>query len=338
MYYMNKKITKITLLLAVVVVGAFFLLSQKTQKENVVITVTDNGWDSQKFHNEVAKLVVEHAYDGYELKTSTASTTMNWQSMLAGDIDLDIESWTDNVATYQQDKAEGKVVDVGILVTDSAQGIYVPRYVIEGDPEAGIEALAPDLRHVRDLTKYSHLFPDTEDPGRGRIYGAIPGWMVDEILYKKYQYYGLDEYYSYVRLGSEATLFASLASAYNLKQPWVGYCYEPTWIVGKLDLVLLEDDPYDEEGFHEGRTEFYRQQLKILSSSKFAEKAPELLTFFENYRTSSALVSQALAHLDNEGETHAEAALWFVKNHDDMLDEWLPSKNSAKLKEYLKTL
>lgn len=329
---------KIIIFLAVIIAAGFLFFTQSAQKKGLIITVTDNGWDSQKFHNAVAKVVVEHAFDGYELKYSTASSTMNWQSMVAGDVDLDIESWTDNVATYPQDKAEGKVVDVGVLVPDSAQGFYVPRYVIEGDPAAGIEPLAPELVSVKDLKKYANVFPDEETPGKGRIYGAIPGWMADEILYKKYELYGLSENYNYVRLGSEASLFSSLVSAYNLHKPWVGYCYEPTWVAGKLDLVRLQDAPYDEAGFQEGRTEFPRQELKIVSSSEFAKKAPKLLPFFEKYQTGSKLVSEALAYLDENKASHDEAAVWFLKNNDHLLDEWLPTENAQKLRKYLADL
>ncbi|MDR1206464.1 MAG: ABC transporter substrate-binding protein [Peptococcaceae bacterium] len=302
------------------------------------ITVTDNGWDSQKLHNEIAKLVVEHAYDGYVLTQSTASSTMNWQSIIAGDVDLDIESWTDNVASYPDDVQAGTVVNVGVLVSDSAQGIYVPRYVVEGDASRGISPLAPDLKTVQDLRRYSDIFPDDEDPSKGRLYGSIPGWMADEILYKKYEAYGLDEVFNYVRLGSEASLFASLVSAYNLSEPWVGYCYEPTWIAGKLDLIMLEDEPYDAALFEDGLCAFSSQELKIISGKDFAQKAPDLLGFFQKYRTGSQLISQALAHLDDTGATHEETAVWLLKENDNLLDEWLPSANAAKLRDYLSTL
>lgn len=304
--------------------------------DTVTITATDNGWDSQMLHNEIARLIVENAYDNYSFQVSTGSSTMNWQSIIAGDIDLDIESWTDNVATYKEDVAKGDIIDVGVLVPNSAQGLYVPQYVIEGDAARGIEAVAPELKTVEDLKKYADLFPDDEDKDKGRIYGSIPGWMADEVLYKKYQYYGLDEMYNYTRLGSEATLFASLTAAYNLGEPWVGYCYEPTWISGKLDLVLLEDAPYDPELFTEGKCEFPKQELKIVSSNKFAEKAPDLLEFFQKYRTGSDLISKALAHLDETGETHEEAAKWFLMEYDYLLDEWLPSERAQRVRDALK--
>ncbi|MDR1481221.1 MAG: ABC transporter substrate-binding protein [Synergistaceae bacterium] len=303
----------------------------------VSIVATDNGWDSQKFHNAIAELIVEHAYDGYRFDVSTASSTMNWQSIIAGDVDIDIESWTDNIASYPDDIANGDVVNIGVLVPDSLQGVYVPRYVIEGDPARSIEPMAPELKTVRDIKKYSAVFPDDENPKKGRLYGSIPGWMVDEILYKKFEYYGLSETFNYVRLGSEASLFASLVSAYNLGEPWVGYCYEPTWIAGRLDIVKLEDDPYDPELYQDGKCDFPSQELRIVSGRGFAKKAPDLVEFFKRYRTGSSRLSLALSYMEETKSSHERAAVWFLKNNDYLLDEWLPAENAQKMREYLST-
>ena len=303
-----------------------------------VIIATDNGFDSQKFHNAIAEIIVEHAFDGYEFDVSTASSTMNWQSIIAGDVDLDIDSWTDNVASYPEDVARGDIIDVGVLVPNSAQGVYVPRYVVEGDASRGIEPAAPDLKRVEDLAKYHTAFPDEEDPAKGRFYGSIPGWMADEILHKKFVFYGLEENYNYVRLGSEASLFASLVAAYNLGVPWVGYCYEPTWVAGKLDLIRLEDAPYEQSLYLEGKSEFPEQEVRIVSSGKFAAKAPDLLVFFKKYRTGSELVSKALAHLDETKSSYEDTAVWFLKENDPLIDEWLPAENAANLRAYLSSL
>ena len=138
---MKNKLRNVLLLLVMALICT--MPAQAFAKTEIV--VTDNGWDSQKLHNEIARIIVENAYDGYVLKTSTASSTMNWQAIIAGDVDLDIESWTDNVATYPKDVANGDIVDVGVLAPDSNQGFYVPRYVIEGDAKRGIKPMAPGL-------------------------------------------------------------------------------------------------------------------------------------------------------------------------------------------------
>lgn len=323
------------ILAAGVLAGCLTSCAPSSGSAPIKITATDNGWDSQRIHNAIAELVVEHAYEGYEFETSTAASNMNWQSMLAGDIDLDIESWTDNVLSYADDVARGDIVNLGVLVPDSRQGLYVPRYVIEGDPERGIEPMAPDLKTVKDLANYASVFPDDEDPTKGRIYGGTPGYMADDVLYKKYEAYGLDESFTYTRLGSESVIAASLVSAYNLGEAWVGYNYEPTVISGKLDLVLLADEPYDADIYFDGLCAFPAQELKIVSSKNFAEKAPDLLSFLQNYKTGSALIAESLAHMDTTKATVEETAVWFLKENDELLDQWLPEENAAALREYL---
>lgn len=326
----NISILLVTVLLAIGLVGCGSSKGTPTK-----IVATDNGWDSQKVHNAIAELVVENAYNNYTFEVSTASSTMNWQSLIAGEVDLDIESWVENVASYKDDVARGDIVDMGSLVPDSRQGVYVPRYVVEGDPDRGIEPMAPGLKTVQDLKKYPSVFPDDENKAKGRMYGSIPGWMADEILYKKYEAYGLNENFTYTRLGSEAALFASLVSAYNLGQGWVGYCYEPTWVTGKLDLILLEDAPYEPTQYLEGKTAFPNQELRIVSSGKFESRAPELQHFFKNYKTSSTMIAGSLAHMDETKASYTETAIWLLKNNEGLLDQWLPSENAAKMREFL---
>jgi glycine betaine/proline transport system permease protein/glycine betaine/proline transport system substrate-binding protein len=290
------------------------------------------------FHNEVARFIVENGFKGYEVEISTGSTNLNWQGIINGDVDVDIESWTDNIATYKDDVARGDIIPLGVLVPDSAQGFYVPRYVIEGDPERGIKPSAPDLKNVTDLTRYADVFADPEEPGRGRLYGAIPGWLIDGVLFKKYERYGLDKNYNYFRTGSEAVLFASLSSAYNLGEPWVGYCYEPSWITGKLDLVMLGDAPYDPALYLEGGCEIPKQALRIVCGAHFPEKAPDLVGFFRKYSTGSELVSEALAHMEETGASHRETAIWFLTKHDALLDAWLAPEQAATTREALARL
>ena len=75
-----------------------------------------------------------------------------------------METWTDSIATYADDVKNGNVIELSVNYDDNAQGLYVPRYVIEGDPGRGIEPMAPDLKTVEDLKKYSHIFTDPDDP------------------------------------------------------------------------------------------------------------------------------------------------------------------------------
>lgn len=221
-------------------------------KQEVVFA--DAGWDSVKFHNAVAGFIGTHAYN-ITPKIISGSTPIIQTALLRSDVDVHMELWTDNVPTFEADMKTGKLLNLGINFDDDKQGLYVPRYLIEGDAKRGIKALAPDLKTVKDLARYAHLFKDPEDPSKGRLYGAIPGWSIDKILYLKYEAYGLNKNYVYFRSGSEPALNSAFLAAYTKGEPIVGYNYEPTWLTGKLDLVLLQDEPYNEVGFQRGLTE-----------------------------------------------------------------------------------
>ena len=299
------------------------------------VVFSDAGWDSVKFHNAVAGLIAEKAY-GLKVETMNGSTSIMEAALVRGDVDVNMELWTDNVATYQADKAAGGIVDLGINFDDNKQGLYVPRYVIEGDPQRGIAPMAPDLHKVSDLARYSKLFVDEENPSKGRIYGAIPGWAVDEVMFKKYKHYGLDKNYVYFRPGSEATLSTAFVTAYEKGLPIVGYNWEPTWISGKLDLVLLEDAPYNQAGFEAGETAAPSVVVMVSANSRFPKRQPEFTEFLKKYHTSSALTAEALAYIADNKATYDQAARWFLQKHDNLLTQWLPPDKAQTMRAALK--
>jgi len=52
---------------------------------------------------------------------------------------------------YEKSVPTGKVLDLGTNYADAVEAWYVPTYLIKGDPERGIEPMAPDLKSIDDL-------------------------------------------------------------------------------------------------------------------------------------------------------------------------------------------
>ena len=323
----------VILLLILVITPTFVYSEEVTIKE---IAFADAGWDSVKFHNAVAGLIAEQIF-GYKWREVPGSTTVLHEGLLKGEIDVHMEEWTDNLATYDKDLNEGKFKDLGVNFDDNNQGFYVPRYVIEGDAERGITAMAPDLEYVWDLKKYPDVFPDAEIKGMGRVYGAIPGWEVDEIIHNKYLHYNIDESFVYFRPGSDAAISSALTSAYEKGEPIVAYYWEPTWLMGKYDFVLLKDKSFDADTYLEGKTELPSVKVNIGVSNKFYEQSPEMVEFLTKYETSSALTSEALAHMQETGADYTETANWFLKQHDELIEQWLNPGDAQKIRAYLNT-
>jgi len=299
-----------------------------------VIKFADVGWDSIKFHNAVAIFVAEKAY-GYGVEEVSATTPITLQALKSGDMDVIMEMWTDNVATYDEDISAGAYVELGSNFDDNIQGFYVPRYVIEGDEARNIKATAPDLKTVADIAKYKDVFVDEEDTSKGRIYGAITGWDVNTIMKKKYEFYGLDKDFTYFDPGSEAALAAVFTSAYEKGEPIVGYYWDPTWLTGKYDLVVLEDAPYDKAKYANGETACPAVDVTVCASNQMIKDAPDYVEFLKKYKTSSALTSEALAYMQDNKANYQDTAKWFLKTHDELITEWLASDKAELVRKEL---
>ena len=331
----NKKFSVIfILLISIVVISLTVSVSAKDK-----IIFADPGWDSVRFHNGVAQTIIEEGY-GYPTEVIAGSTAATFLGLKEGDIDVYMEIWTTNLGdTYYEPINKGEIIEVSINFNDNAQGIYVPTYVIKGDSKRGIEALAPDLKKVVDLKKYWEVFKDEEEHSKGRVYGAIPGWKVDQVLRLKMKSWGLNESYNYFSPGSDAALSAAIVAAYEKGKPIAAYYWEPTWIMGMLDMTLLEDEPYSAEKWTEEggyACEFAAQDIAIAINKDFPERAPEVVEFLKNYHTTSAMASASLSYMmENECDSR-DAAVWFLKTRENVWTKWVPEEIAEKVKEAIK--
>jgi len=300
-----------------------------------LIKFDEVGWDSIRFHNAVARLIVEKAY-GYRTEEVSGSTPITYPALKKGDIDVLMEMWTDNVPTYDKDIAAKELMELGVNFKDDAQGVYVPRYVIQGDPKRGIKPMAPDLHKVADLAKYKTVFADPETPGKGRLYGAIPGWNIDKVLHKKYLHLGLDKTFTYFSPGSDAALAAAFTAAYEKGKPIAGYYWEPTWLSGKYDMVRLGDEPYDAATFNDGIGDIPSVRVTIVATNSLVQRAPEVVDFLRKYSTSSKLTAAALAYMYETKADYNATAKWFLQTNPDLWAKWLPADKVALVQAALK--
>jgi len=304
--------------------------------EKPKLLFADAGWDSIRIHNGIAAFIIENGY-GFETDFVTGSSPIVIRGLRQGDIDICMESWTDNVKdVYYPGIENGEIVELSVNFDDNAQGLYVPTYIIEGDSERGIEPLAPDLKSIKDLPKYWELFKDPDNPNKGRIYGAPPNWVSDEILRTKMETYNLEETYEYFNPGSDTALNTSIVSAYEKGEPWVGYYWDPTWITGKYDLTLLEDEPYDEEKWLDGyRTEFPGVKVTIAVNKDLLETAPEVVEFLKNYQTSTEITSELLAYMQDNDLDIDKTVNWFFNEYEELWTSWVPEDIEIKIREAL---
>jgi len=300
------------------------------------VVFADFDWDSAMLLNGIARTILEEGF-GCTTDAFPGSTIPMYQAAIRGDIDVLMEVSKVNIPDFWPGAlADGSVVELTEVFDDAVQGFYVPRYVIEGDAERGIEASAPDLRSVFDLPRYAELFRDPEQPDRGRLHNCILGWQCELINTVKFYAYGLDEAYVTFEPGTAVALATSMETAYVRGEPWLGYYWAPTWLLGQLDMVLLEEPPYTEACWDhisahldtpeqaELACAYPEAAAAIVVGAAFhAEASDAVLGFLSAMRVPTDTISELLAHMQETGDDPLGAARTFLAERRDAWTHWV---------------
>lgn len=309
-----RKLFAFTLVLMFALPLAVFAGGTKEEKP-VTLVFGDLSWDSAQVHNRIAAFIIQNGIGTYNVEYTAADTLVTVNGIAQGDIDIDMESWHSNLMeAYERYVAAGDLVDLGQNMPDAPQGWWIPRYLIEGP-----NAPAPDLKSVADLPKYWRLFQDPEDPSKGLVYMGTAGWSATKVSEDIFNKYGLGETFNQGVPGSSAALAATMVGAYKKGKPWVGYYWAPTPILGKLDMVRLEG------------SEFEPALVNKLVSKSLTEKAPEVVEFLRNYKTTVDENNEFLSVMDDNQWNSAQTAHWFLKNKKDAWTSWVSSDVAAKV-------
>jgi glycine betaine/proline transport system substrate-binding protein len=318
--------------------------------EGETIVLFDGQWESLWILNDIFAVIAEHGY-GHEVDAPTTSTPVMMETMPQGDIHVSMEFWCMNIPDWCEQELfpdDSSVVHAGSVFEEAVQGWFVPRYVIEGDDEEGIEAVAPDLQSVADLPDYVDLFEDPEDPGSGMLLGGIDGWEVTELNRYKLHAYGLDDAYNFQSAGSAAAFDAAIVSALDRGEPVLFYYWTPAWIPGVYDLVQLEEPEWTDdcqaaldealeaevdpgEVGDEVGCELPSGSVELGAWAGLEDSSPELLELLRNMDGfGTELMNELTAYMELEGAEPHETALWFFGEYPDVWRDWVPDDDAVE--------
>ncbi len=331
---LTKQMQRLLVTLAALLVFSSVALAQECNGIDRTIVFAGLDWDSAQLHNEIAGYILQEGF-GCEFTDIPGSTVPMVQGLVRGDIDINMEIWFNTAPEiWREAVASGDVLDLGRNMDASEFSFLVPRYVIEGDADRGIEPMAPDLRSVTDLSRYAELFKDPEEPNKGRYYNCIIGWQCELVNNDKLATYELEEYFTNFRPGTGAALASSLAGAYEKGEPWLGYYWGPTWVLGTFDMVVLEEPDYSDDCWVDGDhgCAFPASIVDISVSKEFAEAASaEMLDFLRAFGLGQERVSRLLAFMRANDADAAEAARYFLENEPEVWTAWLPEEVAQRV-------
>ena len=321
MHFIEKRMKQMRFVLVTLLL-VVLLMSGVTSAKTIVMG--DFSWESVQVHNRIAGFILEHGF-GFDVEYMYGESIPIILGLRRGDVHITTELWIDNLYDAVVDAVESEdVMILGPNYPNAPQGWYVPTYVIEGDESRGIEAVAPDLKTVDDLKKYAHLFPDPTDRNKGRFHNAPTGWVAHDINNEKIEIYGLDEYYNSFNTGSDAGLSTVIVRAYERGEPFVAYNWDPNWVIGLLDMTMLEEPAYDSKRWNEDfGTAYPASKVLVFANTDFIREEPRVGGFLANYTSTLEQTNEFLAYMEENGATTDETALWFLKNNGEIWQSWL---------------
>jgi len=301
---------------------------------NRPVTFAGQNWESNLVLVEIERFIVEKGY-GCTTEVIPVEAIMALMALESGDLDVISEVWTNSLQeSWHKAVATGRVQRLGDLFT-GRESWLIPRYTAER---------LPGLKRVSDLPKYKAYFTDPEDPGKGRIYGCPAGWFCEITNTNLWKALGLQDSFTMFSPGSGPTQKAAVTSAYQRREDIVFYYWEPTPLMGALDLVALEFPPYDETRFRclldpdcadPQPSAFFDNPVFTAASTRFTQQAPALTAFLARVAVSTPLVNKALAYMEvTSGEPDA-VARWFLRHEEGVWTQWVPDDVAARVKAAL---
>jgi len=269
------------------------------------------------------------------------------QATANNDVQIFAEEWIGRSDIWNKASAAGQVKSVGKTFVGAAEGWFVPEYLVKGDAEKGIEAKAPDLKSVDQLTdpKIVELFLDPEEPTKGRFLNCPSGWTCEGVNTAKLEAYKLGENYVNFRPGTGTALDAAISSAYLQGEPMLFYYWSPTAIMGKYKLIQLEEPAYDEacwkeltsaDGKRDAGCAFPSVDVAYGVNSTFAGEAPDIMEILEKATFPLEEVNASLAYMTDQKVDAVAAAKNFLQTKADVWGGWVSADAKARIEAAVK--
>ena len=230
---------KLSKIISAMILSFVLVLSSFAQANAKRLTAAVADWTGAEISCQVAVTMLEEEL-GYKVKRVVfPSGTGLWEAIAAGEIDFACESWpsyaeADSVMMKEDLIYEGKVVgtydgdgSIDLLGTVGVIGMsdyYIPRYAAE----------SLGIKSWKDLNKHKDKFSTIETGGKGRLIACpVAGWNCHD--QKRLDLLGID--FQADELGTEAAALAEASAAYERKEPFLLYLWEPHWFFGAYDMV-----------------------------------------------------------------------------------------------------
>jgi glycine betaine/proline transport system substrate-binding protein len=300
-------------------------ITSALQEEGEVVFINPDGLMEASLQAHLLHEVVTSLGGESKLETMTDYNAMSVAMARADNMYLtDFWRWQAPDVWDKYVEEEKSIVEVSTSDYTGEEGWYVPTYVIEGDPERGIEPMCPGLPDWEALNDCADVFATSKTGDKGQYMTGAESWAPFYGDQERIDNLGLN--YEMVFAGGEAALFAELQRAYQRGEPWLGLMWRPNYMTQIMDLTRIEFPPYSDECWGDTYAcQWPETVIYQLASSEMEEKHPTVWNLLKNYDMPDKRLAELQSYVVDDGMTIPDAAQKWVDENPDVWQEWAKS-------------
>lgn len=270
-------------------ISVMFWSCKNQNKKHVDFVYAD--WTEGIAMVHVAQRILED--QGYDVSLQKADVALVFSTLAKGDADVFLEAWLPDFHKNFMDEYSDDLEELDTIYKGGKAGLVVPQYV-------GIDSIS-ELNEFKD--KFNR-----------EIIGIEAGAVAMNTTRKMIDSLGLD---FELNTSSESGMLATLRKRTNEKKWVVVYGWKPHWMFNRYDLKFLK-----------GNSEIYGSTQYIIAFSRlgFKDNNPYVARFVKNMKLDDETMGDLMETFDKTDDEEKAAKKW-VKEHPDIVSEWLPNED-----------
>jgi glycine betaine/proline transport system substrate-binding protein len=310
------------------------------------LVIAEQNWASAELMANVDKIILEEGY-GCEVELVPGATMPTFTSMNdKGTPDMNPEQWANAVYTPLKKAVSEKrlIIANQAPITGLGEGWWINPAAIEKYPQ--IKNMT-----AMEILEHPEWFPSKEDASKGGFMGCPAGWGCQLANANLYRAFDMEKKgWTLLDPGSAAGLDGSIAKAADSNEPWIGYYWNPTSMVGKYNLQQLDfgvpfagRDNWDncitlaEQDCADPKpTAWTKSEVNSIVSANFAKTGgKDVLGYVEKRTYPGTVMNGMLVFMADNQAKGSDAAVEFLIKHQDIWTKWVSSDAANKIKKSL---
>ena len=290
------------------------------------VTITEMDWGSAIIVTQVAKFLLEQGYGCSVTTVPSASVPALASVSETGKPDIITELWTNGAPAYVPLLEAGKINELTRVLSDGGlEGLFIPVYLAEAHPE---------------LTTIEGVLANPDLVGN-RMHNCPVGWNCQTVATNVakgggFAAAGIEDFVH----GSGETLTASIGAAYAAKEPWFGYYWTPSLVMGKFPMVQVDLGPHDpsKQACNSDKDcatptmqSWPSSVVTTVVTSEFESSHPAETDLMRNLSFTNEMMNSLLAWQDAEGASGDETAVYFLSTQQELWGSWINDAARGKL-------